>query len=289
MILKQDLVKQIKEYFDLNIYETKVWLALLGKGIASAGEIAEMSGVPRSRTYDVLESLEKRGFAMMKLGKPVKYIAIKPNIIIEKLKSKTMREADEKIQSISKLKETDEYRELESLFTIGIKPIKQEDISGSIRGKSSIYNHVKELLENAEKEIVICMPVEEIVSKSRFFSLIFDRLKKANIKIKIALSGDEKEIDKLNKKLKIKAKVIAIESKFFIADNEQVLFLIANSNLPEEEIAIWLNTPFFTSALSFLFDKAVRDVNGNGKEAIANGNGKQAIAKAKQIIQSIKV
>ena len=59
MIVKQELVKKLKGYFDLNIYETKVWLALLSKGISSAGEIAEISGVPRSRTYDVLESLEK--------------------------------------------------------------------------------------------------------------------------------------------------------------------------------------------------------------------------------------
>ena len=54
MIMKQDLVKRIKEYFNLNIYETKVWLALLTKGIASAREVADLSGVPRSRTYDVL-------------------------------------------------------------------------------------------------------------------------------------------------------------------------------------------------------------------------------------------
>ena len=77
MIIKQDLVKRIKEYFNLNIYETKVWIALLSRGIASAGEIASISSVPRSRTYDVLESLEKRGFAITKIGKPVKYIAVK--------------------------------------------------------------------------------------------------------------------------------------------------------------------------------------------------------------------
>lgn len=259
MITKPELIKQIKDYFDLNIYETKVWVALLGKGIASAGEIAESSGVPRSRTYDVLESLEKHGFAIMKLGKPVKYIAVKPNIIIEKLKSKTIRDADERIQNITKLKDTDEYRELEQLYTVGIKPIKQEEISGSLRGKSTIYNHVKEVLENAKKEVLICIPVEEIIAKSRFFSVIFERLKKMNIKIKVALSGDEKEIEKINKKFKIKAKQITIDSKFFIADNEQVLFMISNSNLPEEEIAIWLNTPFFATSLSYLFDVAVKE------------------------------
>lgn len=61
MLVKQELINKIKDYFDLNMYETKVWLALISKGVASAGQIAEMSGVPRSRTYDVLESLEKKG------------------------------------------------------------------------------------------------------------------------------------------------------------------------------------------------------------------------------------
>ena len=68
MIANSELIKKIREHFSLNIYETKVWVALLGKGIATAGEIAEISSVPRSRTYDVLESLEKRGFAIEKLG-----------------------------------------------------------------------------------------------------------------------------------------------------------------------------------------------------------------------------
>ena len=256
--MKTELIKQVKDYFDLNIYETKVWLALLAKGIASAGEVAEMSGVPRSRTYDVLESLEKRGFAIMKLGKPVKYIAVKPNIVIEKLKSKTINEANEKVSSISKLKETDEYQELEHLYVTGIKPIKREDISASLRGKSIIYNHIKELLENAGKEVTICSSAQKVMSKARFFSLIFEKLKKSKIKMKIALSGDEKEIEKINKKFKIKVQPITIDSRFFIIDNEQVVFIIANSNLPEEEIAIWLNTPFFASALSFLFDAAVK-------------------------------
>ena len=261
MIVRQELINQIKDHFALNIYETKVWLALLGRGLASAGEIAEISGVPRSRTYDVLESLEKMGFAIMKLGKPVKYIAVKPNIIIEKLKSNTMNDANERIKSISKLKDTNEYKELEQLYNVGIKPIKQEDISGSIKGKLTIYNHIKELLENAKRDVIICTSVSEIQNKSRFFSLVFDRLKKANIKMRIALSGDERELKKINAKFKIKAKFIQVDTRFFIADNEQVLFIISKNGLPEEEIAVWLNTPFFASSLSFMFDEAIGKEN----------------------------
>jgi len=259
MIIKHELVNPIKEHFNLNIYETKVWLALLGKGIASAGEIAEMSGVPRSRTYDVLESLEKQGFALMKLGKPVKYIAVKPNVIIEKLKTNTQKSAEEKIKSIAKLKETAEYAELQHLYTNGIQPIKQEDISGAIKGKSTIYNHIKELLESAKKEVTICTSVDEVQHKSRFFSLIFDRLKNAGIKMKIAMSGNEKDVKRLNSKFKIKSKILNIDANFYIADGEQILFLISNGDSPEEDIAIWLNTPFFSSALSFMFEQAVKE------------------------------
>jgi HTH-type transcriptional regulator, sugar sensing transcriptional regulator len=259
MIIKQELVNKIKEYFNLNIYETKVWLALLGKGIASAGEIAESSGVPRSRTYDVLESLEKQGFTIMKLGKPVKYIAVKPNVILEKLKLNTMKDANEKVDTLLKLKETAEYSELETLYSTGITPVRHEEISGAIKGKSTIYNHIKELLENAKKEVIICTTLDEFQQKSRFFSSIIERLQKAGIKIKVCLTGNEKEIKKINAKLKIKAKQINIDAKFFIADNEQVLFLISKATAPDEELAVWLNTPFFTNALSFMFNEAMKD------------------------------
>jgi len=258
MIINSQLISQVKEYFNLNIYETKVWLALLGKGIASAGEIAEMSEVPRSRTYDVLEGLEKQGFAIMKLGKPVKYIAVKPNVIIEKLKSNTIRNADEKIKILGKLKETKEYTELEQLYNVGIQPIRHEDISGAIKGKSTIYNHIKEILENSKREVLICTSVDEIMTKSRFYSQIFDRLNKGNIKIKIALSGEDKEIKKINTRFKIKAKQMKIDARFYISDNDQILFIISKGNMPDEEIAVWLNTPFFTSALAYLFEEAVK-------------------------------
>ncbi|MDP2628607.1 MAG: helix-turn-helix domain-containing protein, partial [Nanoarchaeota archaeon] len=106
MLIKNELINKIKDYFDLNVYETKVWLALLSKGIASAGEVADISGVPRSRTYDVLEGLEKRGFAIVKIGKPVKYLVVKPKMIIEKMKNNLKQDAEERMQSLSKVKET---------------------------------------------------------------------------------------------------------------------------------------------------------------------------------------
>src|SRR3989344_5063683 len=127
MILNQEITGKIRDYFDLNVYETKVWLALLGKGIASAGEIAQISRVPRSRTYDVLESLEKKGFAIVKLGKPVKYLGVKPRMILEKLKNNVKKDADERIDSLGNIKSTEEFIKLEEIYKQGISPVKRED------------------------------------------------------------------------------------------------------------------------------------------------------------------
>ena len=257
MIVKPELVKQIKEYFSLNIYETKVWIALLSKGIASAGEIAELSGVPRSRTYDVLESLEKEGFAIAKLGKPVKYIAVNPTTVVEKLKSNTLRKAKDSVNMLSNLKETREYSELQELYDTGIEPVKHNNVSGAIKGKSNIFNHLKELLDSAKKEVIICTSTNEINDKSRVFSSLLSNLNKKKINTKIALSGEDSEIKRINNKFKINARKLDVNSRFYIVDKEQILFMLSqNTQKDDDDLGVWINSGFFVNSMSFLFEKS---------------------------------
>ena len=257
MIIKQELANKIRDYFDLNVYETKVWLALLGKGIASAGEVSTISGVPRSRTYDVLESLEKKGFAIEKLGKPVKYIGVKPKIILEKIKNNVKKEADDRITDLLKIKETQEFEELESLYREGVNPVRREEVSASLRGKSNISNHLKEILQNATNEVIVCTNAEELANKVKLFKQTFDRLQTANIKVKIALSGDEKLIKELSDKLNIKIKKVEVDSKFFIIDRKEILFYLSKDPT-QEDLAIWLNSDFFSEAFATLFETATQ-------------------------------
>ena len=65
MLMKNETINRIKN-LGLNSYETKIWLALLTKNVASAGELSDIANVPRSRAYDVLESLEKKGFVLLR-------------------------------------------------------------------------------------------------------------------------------------------------------------------------------------------------------------------------------
>ena len=62
MIVKEEFLNRLRKIFDLNLYEVRVWTALLSRGVSTAGELSNISDVPRSRTYDILENLEKKGF-----------------------------------------------------------------------------------------------------------------------------------------------------------------------------------------------------------------------------------
>jgi len=257
MLLKQDLVRKVRDYFSMNIYEAKVWLALLNKGVASAGEIASASGVPRSRTYDVLESLEKRGFAIAKLGKPVKYIGVKPRAIIEKLKNNVRTDAEERMVELSNIKNTNEFLALESLYNNGLQPVRKEDVSVALKGRSNISNQIREIIKNAKQEVIICTDVDEMLVKSKLFVQTFQMLDKSKVNLKIALSGDDKKMKDISEKLGLKFKKINVNAKFFIIDRKEILFYLSK-NSDNEDTAIWLNSEFFAQAFAALFDKAVR-------------------------------
>ena len=133
MIVKEDFLKKLRSSFDLNEYEVKIWTALLSRGVSAAGELSEISNVPRSRSYDVLESLEKKGFIIMKLGKPIKYMAIKPEEILRRVKAQLTRKAEEQVKMLEDVRKTDLYRELQLLHDQGIKKVDPNDLSGALR------------------------------------------------------------------------------------------------------------------------------------------------------------
>ena len=265
-MIKEELIKKLRNYFELNIYETKVWLAALSKGISSAGEIAESSNVPRSRTYDVLESLEKNGFVVQKIGKPVKYIAIKPEAVIEKLKNNTTSHAEEKIKTLNNLKNTTEYKELQELHKQGIEPMKNQDLSTAIKGQSNLYLQIRDLIDNAEKSVSMVSSYYELESRKKMFKDLFTKLNKRKVDVKIMINDNQKEADKLKRKFGVEIKSKPINARFVIADKSELIFTMKpiqknekntkKDSKNDNDSGIWINSPLFTSSISYMFDMA---------------------------------
>src|SRR5512146_3564807 len=104
MVVKDDFLAKLRRYFNLNLYEVRIWTALLSRGVSTAGELSDIAGVPRSRSYDILESLEKKGFIVMKIGKPIKYIAVAPEEVVERVKKNVVKEAEAQAQVLDTLR-----------------------------------------------------------------------------------------------------------------------------------------------------------------------------------------
>lgn len=252
-MVDNQLVKRIRQHFRLNEYETKVWLALLSRGIASAGEIATISGVPRSRTYDVLESLEKSGFAITKIGKPVKYIAVKPEEVIEKMKMSALQEAQERVKMLSSLKETSDYLELLNLYKNGIEPVKTHEITGTLKGRSNILPKIRELVQNAKREVFICTTLEDFEDKLRSILIGTKELDKSKVRTCFVVNGPVERLKKMKFKMKLPLMRTTQNARVYIVDREEVLFMITPQN-GAEEVAIWLRSPYFASSLAALLE-----------------------------------
>ena len=264
MIVKDEFLSRLRKIFDLNLYEVKIWTALLSRGTSTAGELSNISDVPRSRTYDILESLEKKGFVIMKLGKPIKFVALKPNEVVERVKKNLLRHAQEKTKRLDTLKDDEVLLELNSLFTKGVKFVEPSDLSGSLKGRQNLYNQLDMMVRGAEKTITIITTAEGLNRKLEVLMPSLEKCKKRGVKIRIAAPIDKNNIKvaKDFKKVGEIKNMEKIKARFVIIDSNQVMFMLLDDEKfhPNYDVGVWINTDFFAQALEQLFDLAWKDM-----------------------------
>ncbi|MDP4144067.1 MAG: helix-turn-helix domain-containing protein [Bacillota bacterium] len=128
--------------FGLNQYEAKAYVALLSTGTANAYSISKASGIPRSRIYDVLESITNRGIVMVEeTSDNIKnYTALPSNVFLERIReewSSTYNDVEKEL----KLLETKD---------------KKEDIYVStVKGEKNILTFCRNLVREAKDKVVI--------------------------------------------------------------------------------------------------------------------------------------
>lgn len=268
MIIKEDFLNKLRRYFGLNLYEVKIWTALLSRGVSTAGELSDIADVPRSRSYDVLESLEKKGFVVMKLGKPIKYIAVDPQEVVKRVKKNVEDDAKERMTRLDSLKDTEVLDELVSLHSTGVELVEPTDLSGSLRGRHNLYNHLELTVSNAEKTVTIMTTTQGLIRKIDGLKPVFEKLKKRGVQIRIAApltedcAGAIKDLGDL-------AEVRHTESKarFIVVDGSEIVFMVLDDAdvHPTYDVGIWVNTPFFSGALEELFELAWKEMTPAAK------------------------
>ncbi len=255
MLVEKDFLNKLRD-FGLNTYESKIWTALLSRGVSTAGELSDIANVPRSRSYDVLESLEKKGFIILKTGKPIKYIAVKPDEVIERVKKKVKEQTEKQLELIEKLKSEEILNKLISLHNQGLDLVEPIDMTGAIKGRKNIYNHLATMIKNAKKTVTIVTTLQGIIRKNNALLRYLTKAKQKGVKIRIAAPIEPK-----SKELKDLAKIAEIKNtdlkaRFCIIDKMEILFMLMDDEMvhPNYDLAIWANTEFFANVLEKAFD-----------------------------------
>jgi sugar-specific transcriptional regulator TrmB len=81
-------------------HEARAYLALYRLQPATAYEVSKLAGLPKANAYSVLESLSKKEAAQPISESPVRYIAVAPNILFERIASATSKRCAKLIEAI---------------------------------------------------------------------------------------------------------------------------------------------------------------------------------------------
>jgi len=231
----------------LNQYESRVYCSLLNSSSTSATEIGSLADIPRPRTYDVLDKLEKKGFIRVQPGRPTKFKAVGLNEAIAFLKSKREEEFNKKLNEIDEIRERlSEKIKLE-------KPEEKreaEDYIWVIKDRKNLYSKIENLIHSAKENILIATTENGLKRKIGSFESALRRACKRGVNIKVVAPAATSD---LVKKVCEFAKVEKKEHnhRMMVIDDDVVLFLTPENH--DKEVGTWIKSPYIAENFRNLF------------------------------------
>ncbi|MBI2141268.1 TrmB family transcriptional regulator [Candidatus Woesearchaeota archaeon] len=258
MLMQKELINQLKD-IGLNSYESKLWLALLTKGVAAAGELSDVAGVPRSRSYDVLESLEKKGFIIMKIGKPIKYIAVQPEHVIDKVRKKLIEDVKLQEDFLNKVEQSPLIDELKIIYKSGIRDIDPLDLTASIKGRKNLYHVLERIIKNAEKSVIITTTTSGLMRKKDVLKSALKKAKEKKLKIRIAAHITNEVRPQLEELASLaELRHTSTPARFCVVDGKEVVLMPLDDEItnPAADVGIWVRSKFFAATFEKMFEAA---------------------------------
>jgi len=144
--------KSILKEVGLTGYESRIYLSLLEIGVAMASRVSEHANVPYSKIYEVLNSLEKKGWIETESSRPRRYYPKSP---IEALDAVKIR-----MESTMKSWERSVREELQPLYDK--MEVREKPEVWILRGEFNIIAKLREMMENTKIDLMIAAPTSAI-------------------------------------------------------------------------------------------------------------------------------
>ena len=209
--------------------EARAYLSIVEFGPLSANETSGSSNIPYSKIHSVLSSLEEKGWLMVESGRPNRYRAKPPAEALEAsrllLLNQRKGHEDQIVSELTPLYERRSDREKPDIWII--------------RGEFNILRKIREVLNKAQREIMITLPA---VSQDtiQLLHMVLMRFQGTDAIIKI-MASDEVNKDDLKQFANI-AQVKVRERMYgggVIVDERDTILLIGEEKQPISIFAIW--------------------------------------------------
>ncbi len=142
-----DDLSQLLANLGFSEYEAKTYLALLQQSPLTGYAVARVSGVPRSKIYEVLGNLVERGDVLVSHGEPVQY---SPKPVRELIESRRLK-ADQQLTAAEKALEQFSFQKTST------------ELIWDIRGWDEILFRLREVIGRAERQILLQVWAEDAV------------------------------------------------------------------------------------------------------------------------------
>lgn len=201
----------------LNLYESKVYLALLSAGKSSASELSDLAGIPRPRTYDVLDKLEKRGFISTQPGRPTIFSATPASEAFVLLKKQRQHAFERELAELGAIEAAlcEKVKEVKPVYD------EEKEFVWLLRDKSNIHSKLEGLIKNAKTKILISSTASGLRRKNELYRDHLREAKKRGVDVKMKESNH----------------------RVVIADDHVLLFLTPEA-ADKKEIGAWIRSPF---------------------------------------------
>ncbi|MEM5802194.1 MAG: helix-turn-helix domain-containing protein [Candidatus Aenigmatarchaeota archaeon] len=245
MIASNKVLDALKS-IGLNLYERNLWVALLARGTSTAGELATLANVPRSRAYDVLQSLAEKGFVIIQTGKPIKFVAVSPEEALDRHKKKLQEDFKIMEERIEDIKNSAVMRELMEIYQKGVKLVAPEEITGALKGKFSVLQQLDSMFKQASEKIKIVTTPEGLKDLVEYHFEVLKKAKEKGVDIRILTLSNEKAeeaIKTLSTIAEIRyadEKEFPIGGRFAVIDGKQLVFHLTDPKVhATQDIALW--------------------------------------------------
>jgi len=215
--------------FGLTDYEIRSYTSLLEIGPATASELSETCGVPYSKIYEVLGSLEKKGWIEMEHGRPSKYYPKPPSVAMDVARSQ--------LETAFKNNETLVLGELQPLYEK--RGVRERPDIWIVRGEFNVLAKVRETIDHVQKEILAAVPALPDSVADALIPLVKTIVDRG---VKVQLMTMKAPFSETMTKLTKLCEVRVREQMFgggIIADGREVILLLGQEGEEAISLAIW--------------------------------------------------